>query len=67
MDVFPNHLPLGLSLECSVTHGIDLIDKSDQLSKPPYHLSASEVIEVANYLQHGFIQASKSPLVLPFF
>ena len=50
-------------------HGIDLVAGSKPLSKPPYHLSASEATEVerqlANYLQRVFIQPSQSPWASP--
>ena len=50
-------------------HGIDIVQGSKPLSKPPYRLSASEASEVecqlADYLKRGFIQPTSSPWALP--
>ena len=62
VDVFLDDLPCGLPLARAITHGIDIVEGSKPINKPPYHLSASEASEVerqlANYFQCGFIQPS---------
>ena len=61
-DVFFADLPPGLPIERAIMHGIDLVLGSKPLSKPLYRFSASKASEVerqlADYLQHGFIQLS---------
>ena len=63
-DVFPPDLPVGLPPERQVQHGIDVVQGSKPVNKPPYRLSASDASEVerqlADYLERGFIQPSYS-------
>ena len=46
-DVFSTDLPLGLPPDCTITHGINLMDSNKPVGRPPYRLSASEASEVA--------------------
>ena len=68
-DVFPADLPPGLPPDRTITHGIDLMDGSKPVSRPPYRLSASEASEVekqlADLIQRGFIWSSTSPWAAP--
>ena len=68
-DVFPNELPHGLPPVRAVQHGIDIVQGSKPVSKPPYRMSASEAKEVegqlADYLARGFIRPSTSPWASP--
>ena len=68
-DVFPADLPPSLPPDRTITHGIDLMDGSKPVSRPPYRLSASEASEVekqlADLIQRGFIRSSNSPWAAP--
>ncbi len=68
-DVFPSDLPSGLPPERQVQHGIDVVQESKPVSRPPYRLSAAEASEVerqlTDYLERGFIQPSSSPWASP--
>ena len=50
-------------------HGIDVVQESKPVSRPPYRLSAAEAREVecqlADYLERGFIQPNSSPWASP--
>ena len=52
-----------------VQHGIDVVQGSKPVSKPPYRLSAAEASEVerqlTDYLKRGFIQPKCSPWASP--
>ena len=54
-DVFTSDLPQGLPPPRAIMHGIDVVQGSKPISKPPYRLSASEAQEVekqlADYIQ----------------
>ena len=58
-NVFPPDLPVGLPPKRQMQHGIDVVQGSKPISKPPYRLSASEASKVerqlADYLERGFI------------
>ena len=68
-DVFPSALPAGLPPSREVDHEIELLPGSVPPSRPTYRQSASELAELksqlAELLEHGFIQPSKSPYGAP--
>ena len=67
--MFLDDLPCGLPLERTITHGIDLLLSSKQVSQSMYRLTASESSKVekqlADYLLQGFIFPSSFPWALP--
>ena len=68
-NVFPDKLPCGLPLECTVDHVIDLIPRAQPAYKGIIPLTKEELVEVKAQLDHlleqGFICISKSPYGAP--
>lgn len=65
-DVFPNDLPPSLLHEHAITHGIDLMPGSKAVSRPLYHLSASEANEVEKQLQ-DYLQCALLLALRPYY
>nr|GFB73540.1 putative reverse transcriptase domain-containing protein [Tanacetum cinerariifolium] len=67
-DVFPDELP-GIPSVCEVEFNIELIPRSESISKAPYHMALIELKELKDQLQEllerGFIRPSVSPWGAP--
>ena len=68
-NVFPKDLPTGLPPSGDVQHGINVVQRSKPVCKPPYWFSASEARKVehrlADYLARDFIRPITSPWASP--